>query len=71
MKTYITNNVLAKPCTLREHAIDTIDNVAAIPYSELIGDLLAMDYKITKHRLWDDLEGYNLIIATKDDLVLH
>lgn len=69
MKTYITNNVLAKPCTLREHTIDTIDNVAAIPYSELISDLLAMDYKITKHRLWDDLEGYNLIIASKDRMV--
>jgi len=67
MRTYLVKDNIAKPIELSGHTITKIYHVRGLPLNELITDLLAMDYKITKHAVWgDDLQGYDVLIAAPE-----
>lgn len=65
-KTYLIRGNQAKPCTMQGHTLISVDNVRATPADQLIDDLLAMKYEITKSQFWgDDMDGCELLIAAE------
>ncbi len=71
MKTFLIQNSHAKPCKLQGSIITHIEHVRVVPLNELITDLLAMDYELTKHKIFDDGDCEILVARENGERVKH